>query len=329
MARAPRGRSLSIGSLVQSKPTRARIHRRHELEAGGHLYRATRACDRNPAFLEWLTKRLAGGTVEFRQLVEEQHAVMGARHLAGRHPRPPTHECGIGGCVVGRPEGPPRHEAPDRHLPRHRGDHRCLLRLGGVERRQQPADGSREQGLAGSRRADHEQRVAPGNGDLERSARLRLAADIREVRPAIVVRRWRNPHGRLIGDQLGARDGPTPAHSPAADELHRLPERCGRQRLDCWHEARLVKRIGRYDHASGAAPGERDDHRQQPGHRPDFPPESQLPEHGPAAVGSNLLGADEDGDRDPQVQRGAGLWDVCRGEVHRDPAGRMDEAGIA
>ena len=171
--------------------------------------------------------------------------------------------------------------------------------------------------------------MAAGNCDLECPARLRLAADIREVRPAIVGGSWRNPNDCLIGDQLGAGDGSTPPHSPAANEFHRLPEGCGRQRLDPWHEARLVERIGRHDHAPGAAPGERDDHRQQPGHRPDLPAESQLPEHGPAAVGSNLLGADEDGDRDPQVQRGAGLWDVCRGEVHRDPAGRMHEAGIA
>jgi hypothetical protein len=41
MARAPRGRSLSIGSLVQSKPTRARVHRRDELEAGRSNERAT------------------------------------------------------------------------------------------------------------------------------------------------------------------------------------------------------------------------------------------------------------------------------------------------
>jgi hypothetical protein len=230
--------------------------------------------------------------------------------------------------MMRRPERPLRHEASDGPLPGHRGDHRRLVCLRRIERREQPGDGPCEQGLARSWRPDHEQRVATGERDLERAARLGLAADVREVRPCVVLGRRRGPPLRLVGDQLRPGHRPAAAHPPPADELHRLPERRGRQRLDPRHEAGLVERVRRHHHASGSAPRERRDHGQQAWNRPDLAAQPQLPEHRPAAGRTKLLGADEDRNRDPEIQGGARLRDVRRGEVHRDAAGRMDEAGI-
>jgi hypothetical protein len=119
MARAPRGRSLSIGSLVQSKPTRARVHGRDELEAGRHLHRPARPRDRDPALLERLAQRLARGPVELGQLIEEKDAVVGPGHFARRQPGPSAHERRVGGRVMRRPERPLRDEASDGPFPGH------------------------------------------------------------------------------------------------------------------------------------------------------------------------------------------------------------------
>src|SRR4051794_25944314 len=61
----------------------ARIHRGDELEASGEGDRPTRPHDRHPALLERLAKCLEDVPVEFRELVEEQHAPICPGHLSG------------------------------------------------------------------------------------------------------------------------------------------------------------------------------------------------------------------------------------------------------
>jgi hypothetical protein len=171
--------------------------------------------------------------------------------------------------------------------------------------------------------------VAPRNGDLQRPPRFRLAPHVREIRPALIRRRRDGPCLRLLRDELGPRHRAAPAHTPASDQLGGLAERRGRQRDDPGHQAGFVERVRRYHHAPGPAPGEGRDHRQQPGHRPDLPAEPQLPQQRPPAPRVDLLRADQDGDRDPQVQRRARLGDIRGGEVDGDAPGRMDEPGVA
>ena len=45
-------------------------------------------------------------------------------------------------------------------------------------------------------------------------------------------------------------------------------------------------------------------------------------------TGPNLLRAEQDPDGHREVERGAGLAQVGRGEIDRDPARRVDEAGV-
>ena len=92
-------------------------------EAGG------RAGDGHRAVLERLAQNLEHVLLELRQLVEEEHAVVGERHLARPGHVAAADQAGVGDGVVGRAERP--------------GDEqRCLLR-------QQPGDGIDLGGLEG------------------------------------------------------------------------------------------------------------------------------------------------------------------------------------
>ena len=62
-----------------------------------------------------------------------------------------------------------------------RMDHAELERLGRVERRQDAGQPRRQHRLAGAGRADHQQVVAAGRGDLERALGALLALDVLEV----------------------------------------------------------------------------------------------------------------------------------------------------
>ncbi len=94
----------------------------------------------------------------------------------------------------------------------HRGD---VERLIEGERREHAGQAAGEHRLAGPGRADEQEVVAAGGGDLERTARCDLPAHVGEVW------RGRERHGRRIGG--GARCRPPGAI--AAQALHRLAQR--------------------------------------------------------------------------------------------------------
>src|SRR5207244_10877185 len=54
----------------------------NELEPGGEVAHAARPGDRHAPVLKWLAQRFEDVLLEFRQLVEEEHAEVGERHLA-------------------------------------------------------------------------------------------------------------------------------------------------------------------------------------------------------------------------------------------------------
>ena len=66
-----------------------------------------------------------------------------------------------------------------------------------------------------------------------------------------------------------------------------------------------------------------------PGHRPDLAAQRQLADERRAARrGPDLLRPEQDPERDREVERRAGLALLGRREVDRDPARRVDEAGV-
>ncbi len=175
--------------------------------------------------------------------------------------------------------------------------------------------------------------MASGNGDLKRPARLELTAHLGEVgnRVRSAQRRTR----RVV--VLTAEPGPLDprrgrsrrAPRSATDGIGGLAQGRDPDDLDPRRETGLRNRIDRDDDPANSPAGEGGGQRQDTRHADDIAAERQLPDHRQAArSGRDLLGPEEDPDRDGKVQRRAGLAQVRRCEVDRDPARRMAESGV-
>jgi hypothetical protein len=288
------------------------------------------------AVFEGLTQRLEDVSREFGQLVEEQDAVVGQGHLARRHPRPAADHRSVGKRVVRRSHRCASAEAADRTLAGNRRDDRGRQGLSIVERRQESRNGSREERLAGPRRTGEEQAVATGEGDLERPPRLELAADLGQVRHVRQVRRFRIGIGVPLsgGGGRGQLDPPGRGQRLSAgtspDGVRRFAQRRHADDLDPRGKACLLDSIGRDDDSPDAPTRERRGQGQDARNRPDLAAEGQLPDHGEATARSpDLFRAEQDPDRDREVERGACLAEVRRGEIDGDPPRRVDIPGVA
>ena len=238
-----------------------------------------------------------------------------------------------------RPERRPAPELRERALAGGRRDDRDRQRRVVVERRQQTRDGPRQQRLARPRRPDQQQAVAAGQGDLERPARLRLAADLGQVRDAgRDVERAGARRPPADGSSVGRPGRPAAARrravgAAAARGRPRPPRarRRRRRRPRCRSTSRASSAAASADDdPPDAATGERGDHRQEPGHRPDLAAERQLAEQRDRGrSGRTCSEPRRMPDRDREVERRAGLAQVGRRQVDRDPARRIDEAGVA
>ena len=125
--------------------------------------------------------------------------------------------------------------------------------------------------------------------------------------------------------------GPAPLRPRRATQERRRPRPASRPPTTSMprDEPRLRDRVRGHDDPPSPAAGERRDHRQQRRARGGPRRRAKLTEKRPAPRGPHLLGADEDADRDGQVERGAGLAQVRRGEVDGDAARRIVEAAVA
>ena len=150
-----------------AEPARARVGGGDEHEARREDHHLLAADDRHVAVLERLAQRLEARAGELRQLVEEQHAAVGERRLAGLRRVGAADEPGRGDRVVRRAERA-RGDEPGRAAQAGDGlDPRDLDRLLGRERRQDRRQPPRDHRLAGARRALEEQVVPARGGDLE------------------------------------------------------------------------------------------------------------------------------------------------------------------
>jgi hypothetical protein len=153
----------------------ARIHRRYQHEArriGGAMIGAY---DRHFAGFQRLAQRIEHLGLEFRQLVEEKHAVMGERNLARPRMQAATDQGRHAGGMMRRPERPPvgQRAALDHAGDRlHHGDFEQLRRRQRRQDRRKPCGQYR---LAGAGRPDHEKIVAAGGGHFERALGAFLA----------------------------------------------------------------------------------------------------------------------------------------------------------
>src|SRR5206468_1530128 len=95
------------------------VGRGDELEPGREVAHAARPGDRHAPVLEWLTERFEDVLLELRQLVEEEHAEVGKRHLARMGRAAAADQARDGDRVVRGAERPPCHErAGPREEPR-------------------------------------------------------------------------------------------------------------------------------------------------------------------------------------------------------------------
>ena len=204
------------------------------------------------------------------------------------------------------------HQAARRQLHARCGvDHRGLQRDLWRERRQQPRQALGEHRLAGPRRADEQQVVPAGGGDLQCPPGRRLAADVGQVE-----RRRRILHRCLRG-----RIGPRRLASGNRDQLGEVGDVAHRSLRG---DPGLAIRARGHHHRLAA--GGRD-HRRGADDGTNRPVQAELAdERVPGKrTGRQLLVGDEDPDGDRQVEPRSALALRGRGQVHRDPLGRPGE----
>src|SRR6185312_12732842 len=149
-----------------------------------------------------LSQRLEYVTVELRQLIEEQHSVMGEAYFSGPRVDATAHQ-GYGGCgVVGRPEGPASEAGHVEAGGARRGDGGAVQRFACRERRQQAWQALRQHALAAAGRTHHEEAVSTSCGDEQRTLCMNLSPDIADIGlSAAALFPCRNPVRREAGAQ--------------------------------------------------------------------------------------------------------------------------------
>ena len=175
------GRAAALARRIPEAPAGTGVHGGDELECGRILaLQGGPRHDHDPG-LERLAQRLKHRTLELRQLVEKQHAVVREADLAGSGARTAAHQGRARGGVVRRTERALPELRGREARSAHRSDCGHLQRFAAGKWRQQPRQALRQHALAGARRTDHEQAVAAGGGDHERALGQELSADVGEI----------------------------------------------------------------------------------------------------------------------------------------------------
>ena len=182
-------------------------------------------------------QRLAQGVEhvgqELRQLVEEEDAQVGERHLAGTRLGATADQGRHAGRMMRRAEGAAGGELAAHQLAGqrvHHGDFQHLLRR---QRRQDGGQPRCQHRLAGARRADHQQVVSAGGGDLQHALSAFLALDVPEVGQR---------HG--VGLHVGLGAGERLQAGEMVDE---------REQMGCGQHGHVLVRPGRLRAAGGGA----------------------------------------------------------------------------
>jgi hypothetical protein len=321
---------------VQSRLARPRIRRSDELEDRGEADGSAGPRDANAAVLERLAQRVEHVAIELRQLVEEEDPTMGEAHFAGREARAAADHGGVGkGVVRSAKRARPPQPLAGSEQPGDASHDRDLERLRVVERRQEAGHGPGQEGLARSRWTDQQEVVAARQGHLERPAGERLAANLDQVgridRSAAAG--WSDRAGRRHGDtsrDAHASGGDGPRARPRRDQPDGVTQGLDGDGLDSRDEPRL-RQVGRWD-GDAPMPGrhEHRGHGQDAGDGSYFSAQRELAKERPRPGGrADLPVADQDAKGDGEVERGAALAHLGRGEVHRDPARRVIEPTVA
>ena len=162
---------------------------------------------------------------ELGQLVEEQHPVMSQGDLAGLGLQAAAGQGGHAGAVVRGAIGPRPGQGSLGDQAGDRMDHRGLEQLGRGQGRQQAGQALGQHRLARARRADEQQVVAAGGGDLQGPLGLFLALDVAQVAGAVALDHWPGRRGRQdlqAAEMVDQRDQGARGQDPGAARPGRL-----------------------------------------------------------------------------------------------------------
>src|SRR3954471_18353404 len=200
----------AVRPRIAARAAWTEIHRSDQLETRRKAHAPGRAGNDELTVLERLPQRLQCGTLELRELVQQQHTEMRKARLTRTQTRPAADDRRRRRTVVRCAK---RRVSDQRVIgidePRHRVDTRHFERLLLFERRQDPRQPAREHGLARSRRAAEQEVVPSGRRELERAAATLLATHGRQVeRPVPRLSVADDEFGRLelapqVGDRIG------------------------------------------------------------------------------------------------------------------------------
>ena len=159
----------------------AGVHGRHQLDARGVGDAVVGPGDDGLAGLQRLAQAVEHGRVELGQLVEEQDAAVGERHLAGSGAQAAADQGRHAGRMMGAAERAFAAELAAGQLAGDRGDLADLEQFHRLQRRQDRRQARGEHGFARAGWADHQQVVAAGGRHFQRALGAFLALDVGEV----------------------------------------------------------------------------------------------------------------------------------------------------
>lgn len=150
------GAALAGEARVIGAAAAARVHRGDELKARRIGDAVVGAGDRDLAGFDRLPERIEHLRLEFGKLVEEEHAAMRKRNLAGLRAQAAADHRGHARGMMRIAERPLVGERAVLDRARDRGDHRNLEQLRGRQRRQDRGQARGEHRLSRTRRPDHQ-----------------------------------------------------------------------------------------------------------------------------------------------------------------------------
>ena len=172
----------ALALRVAVKSARAGIHRGDENKFGRKCHGSSRTGYGHLAILDWLAHDLERGAFEFRQFIEEEDAVVGNADLARRWVCGSTEESDIADGVVRRAEGAFGNEGV-----RLVEQTTNAMDLGGFDRliqshrRNDRGNPLSQHALAGAGRADQQEIMSTGHGNLDGALDLMLAFDLGKI----------------------------------------------------------------------------------------------------------------------------------------------------
>ena len=194
------GRAVTTPRYVALITTRTGVHGRNELKRCRELGLAGRARDHDMPGLQRLAQHFQHLVIKLGQLVEKQHAAMRQRDLARLGGGAAAHQRHTRGRMMRAAKRPAAERLGIEGRARYRGNGRHIQRVGARHDRQQPRQPLGQHGLARARRANHQQRMAAGGCDFQRTPRLGLAAHVGHIgHGSVDIRRRRGR--RLLPDR--------------------------------------------------------------------------------------------------------------------------------